>query len=259
MQYSDSQANRITAQSGQDLPFNFTYLVGNNNDKVTFPSLGAVLEMVAQNVFLDFTSGFSQYKKLVRDNVSKHWASPDALGYPQNFMSFGLSSIEFPVERVLNACSARLAARLVGWWSNPTPAPSAMSDLIRTEILPGLFLAETEHDHQIIDSISMGDNKKALCQGSGRLGSQHPQAAQRPQHSLREPAAVHLQRAGEVRPPTFMTAAPTPNGGATTSRKCGTTSAGSSPKSAKSCGKRCTRWWKTASGGPNSPGSFWKC
>lgn len=160
VQYSDSQSDRITAQTGQDLPFNFTYLVGNNNDKVTFPALGAVLEMVAQNVFLDFTSGFSQYKKLVRDNVRKHWASPDALGYPQNFMSFGLSSIEFPVERVLNACSARLAARLVDWWSNPTPAPSAMSDLIRTEILPGLFLAETEHDHQIIDSISMGDNKK---------------------------------------------------------------------------------------------------
>jgi hypothetical protein len=160
VQYSDSQSDRITAQTGQDLPFNFTYLVGNNNDKVTFPSLGAVLEMVAQNVFLDFTSGFSQYKKLVRDNVRKHWASPDALGYPQNFMSFGLSSIEFPVERVLNACSARLAARLVDWWSNPTPAPSAMSDLIRTEILPGLFLAETEHDHQIIDSISLGDNKK---------------------------------------------------------------------------------------------------
>lgn len=160
VQYSDSQSDRITTQSGIDLPFNFTYLVGNSNDKVTFPTLGAVLEMVAQNVFLDFTSGFSQYKKLVRDNVSKHWASPDAMGYPQNFMSFGLSSIQFPVERVLNACSARLAARLVDWWSNPTPAPSAMSDLIRTEILPGLFLAESEHDHQIIDSISMGDNKK---------------------------------------------------------------------------------------------------
>ena len=95
--------------------------MGNSNDKVTFPTLGDVLEMVAQNVFLDFSSGFSQYKKLVRDNVRKHWASPDALGYPQNFMSFGLSSIQFPVERVLNACSARLAAKLVDWWSNPTP------------------------------------------------------------------------------------------------------------------------------------------
>ena len=160
VQYSDSQSDRITSQSGLDTPFNFTYLVGNSNDKVTFPTLGDVLEMVAQNVFLDFSSGFSQYKKLVRDNVRKHWASPDALGYPQNFMSFGLSSIQFPVERVLNACSARLAAKLVDWWSNPTPAPAAMSDLIRTEILPGLFLAESEHDHQIIDSISMGDNKK---------------------------------------------------------------------------------------------------
>lgn len=159
-QYSDSAADRITAQTAQDTPFNFCYLVGNSNDKVTFPTLEAVLEMVAQNVFLDFTSGFSQYKKLVRDNVRKHWASPDALGYPQNFMGFGLSSIQFPVERVLNACAARLAVRLVDWWSNPTPAPSAMSDLIRTEILPGLNLAESDYDHQMLDSISLGDNKK---------------------------------------------------------------------------------------------------
>ncbi|WP_416665920.1 tubulin-like doman-containing protein [Egbenema bharatensis] len=159
-QYSGSASDRITTQSGRDVPFNFCYLVGNSNDKVTFPTLNSVLEMVAQNVFLDFSSGFSQYKKLVRDNVQKHWSSPDGLGYPQNFMSFGLSSIQFPIERVLNACSARLAGSLVNWWGNSTPAPSAMSDLIKTEILPGLFLAESEHDHQIIDGISMGDNKK---------------------------------------------------------------------------------------------------
>jgi hypothetical protein len=159
-QYSTSGSDRITPNSGRDTPFSFCYLVGNSNDKVTLPSVGSVLEMVAQNVFLDFSSGFSQYKKLVRDNIRMHWSSPDPLGFPQNFLTFGLSSIQFPVDRVLNACSARLARQVVSWWQNPTPSPSAMRDVIKTEILPNLKLAESESDHQMIDSISLGDNMK---------------------------------------------------------------------------------------------------
>ena len=159
-QYSTNPSDRISSQSSQDVPFNFCYLVGNSNDKVTFPSVSSVLEMVAQNVFLDFNSGFSQYKKLVRDNIRKQWASPDPLGYPQNFISFGLSGIQFPVERVLNACALRLAGQLITWWSNPTPAPTAMRDVIKTEILPGLRLAESDNEHQLLDSIGLGDNMK---------------------------------------------------------------------------------------------------
>ena len=159
-QYSANPSDRISSQSSQDVPFNFCYLVGNSNDKVTFPSISSVLEMVAQNIFLDFNSGFSQYKKLVRDNIRKHWASPDPLGYPQNFISFGLSGIHFPVERVLNACALRLAGQLITWWSNPTPAPTAMRDVIKTEILPSLRLAESDNEHQFLDSIGLGDNMK---------------------------------------------------------------------------------------------------
>lgn len=159
-QYSTSPSDRITSQSSQDVQFNFCYLVGNSNDKVTFSSLNSVLEMVAQNIFLDFNSGFSQYKKLVRDNIRKQWASPDSLGYPQNFISFGLSGIQFPVQRVLNACAFRLAGRLLTWWSIPTSAPTAMRDVIKTEILPDLRLAESDNEHQLLDSISLGDNMK---------------------------------------------------------------------------------------------------
>ncbi len=159
-QYSNNSSDRITNQSGQDVPFSFCYLVGNSNEKVTLPTVGSVLEMVGQNVFLDFSSGFSQYKKLVRDNIRMHWSSPDPLGFPQNYLTFGLSSIQFPVDRVLNACSARLARQVVQWWENPTPAPAAMRDVIKTEILPSLKLAESEHDHQLLDSIGLGDNGK---------------------------------------------------------------------------------------------------
>ncbi|MEH1788994.1 MAG: tubulin-like doman-containing protein [Nostoc sp.] len=159
-QYSSNASDRITSQSSRDVPFNFCYLVGNSNDKVTLPSLNSVLEMVAQNVFLDFSSGFSQYKKLVRDNIRKQWASPDSLGYPQSFIAFGLASIQFPIQRVLQACASRLAKRVVRWWENPTPAPGAMRDLIQTEILPSLNLSESDSQHQLLDSISLGNNMK---------------------------------------------------------------------------------------------------
>ncbi len=159
-QYSNNSSDRITTQSSQDVPFNFCYLVGNSNDKVTLPSLNSVLEMVSQNIFLDFSSGFSQYKKLVRDNIRKQWASPDSFGYPQSFIAFGLSSIQFPIQRVLQACASRLAKKVVIWWQNPTPAPGAMRDLIQTEILPSLNLAESDSQHQLLDSISLGDSMK---------------------------------------------------------------------------------------------------
>ncbi|AGY56819.1 tubulin-like doman-containing protein [Gloeobacter kilaueensis] len=159
-QYSTSPSDRIGDQASRDVPFNFCYLVGNSNNKVTFATLEAVLEMVAQNIFLDFSSGFSQYKKLVRDNIRKHWSSPDPLGYPQSFITFGLSSIQFPVERVINACASRLAGQVVRWWQNPTPSPTAMRDLIKTEVLPGLMLAESDNQHQLLDSLAMGDNSK---------------------------------------------------------------------------------------------------
>jgi hypothetical protein len=225
VQYSDSQSDRITSQSGLDVPFNFTYLVGNSNDKVTFPTLGDVLEMVAQNVFLDFSSGFSQYKKLVRDNVRKHWASPDALGYPQNFMSFGLSSIQFPVERVLNACSARLAGKLVDWWSNPTPAPAAMSDLIRTEILPGLFLAESSTTTRSSTASAWATTKSPTPKKSPTGWPAFASAATTSTFPLRTCNGSSPTSRRNI-PPTSTTPAPTPSAGATTFRKCGTTSPG---------------------------------
>lgn len=159
-QYSTNASDQISSQSGQDVPFSFCYLLGNSNDKVTLPTLESMLEMVAQNIFLDFSSGFSPYKKLVRDNIRKQWAAPDPLGYPQNFITFGLSSIQFPVERVRKACAFRLANRVVSWWANPTPVSTSMRDVVKTEILPSLQLTESDKEHQILDSISLSDNSK---------------------------------------------------------------------------------------------------
>ena len=75
-----------------------------------------------------------------------------------------------------------------------------MSDLIRHRDSAGAVSGGNRARPPDYRQHQHGRQQKALCQGSGRLGSQHPQAAQRPQHSLREPAAVHLQRAEKYAP-----------------------------------------------------------
>jgi hypothetical protein len=161
-QYSTSLSDRISTQAGKDTPFNFCYLVGNSNDKVNLKELKFVLEMVAQNIFLDFSSGFSQYKKLVRDNIRKHWSSNDKLDYPQNFVSFGLSSIQFPRERVRQICSAKLSKAVINWWQNDNPGSSSMRDIIQNQILVDLKLSESSSQSQLLDSLSTGVSQKTL-------------------------------------------------------------------------------------------------
>jgi hypothetical protein len=136
--------------------------VGNSNDKVNLKELKFVLEMVAQNIFLDFSSGFSQYKKLVRDNIRKHWSSNDKLDYPQNFVSFGLSSIQFPRERVRQICSAKLSKAVINWWQNDNPGSSSMRDIIQNQILVDLKLSESSSQSQLLDSLSTGVSQKTL-------------------------------------------------------------------------------------------------
>ncbi|MCL1493642.1 MAG: tubulin-like doman-containing protein [Pseudanabaena sp. Salubria-1] len=143
----------ITDRSGRDVPFRFCYLVGNTNPNYQIPDLGGVMDMVAQNIFLDFSSGLSQFKKTIRDNISQLLGAPDALGYPQSFMTFGLSAIQFPLNRVLDACASRLAGRVASWWANPNPTSVNMRDVVK-QSMRSLSLSEDDGNHQILDSIS---------------------------------------------------------------------------------------------------------
>ena len=143
----------ISDRSGRDVPFRFCYLVSNTNPNHQISELGGVMDMVAQNIFLDFSSGLSQAKKTIRDNIAQLLGTPDALGYPQSFMSFGLSAIQFPLNRVLDICATRLAGRVASWWANPNPTSVNMRDMVK-QTMRALSLSEDDGDHQILDSIS---------------------------------------------------------------------------------------------------------
>ena len=154
--YSDSLMDEIRSK---EPPFNFTYLVGTKNGESEF-KLAQIREAIAQNIFLDMTSDFAPHKRSIRDNIKRSWMQKDSKegrGYPKQFMSFGLSTIEIPISQIRASLANRLAKDLVNWWLNESAQlPPQMLELVRGDVLKRMRLTEKE----LIDDLSTAKDKK---------------------------------------------------------------------------------------------------
>jgi hypothetical protein len=142
-QFSKNLADEVRSNRA---PFDFTYLVGTKNGENDF-KLDQIREMIAQNIFLDLTSDFSPHKRSIRDNIKSAWAQadPGGRGYPKNFMSFGLSTIEIPIFQIRNSLCYRLSKDMVEWWLNEqVQLPADSMALIKTDILQRMRLTDVE-------------------------------------------------------------------------------------------------------------------
>lgn len=142
-QFSKNLADEVRSNRA---PFDFTYLVGTKNGESDF-KLDQIREMIAQNIFLDLTSDFSPHKRSIRDNIKSAWAQadPGGRGYPKNFMSFGLSTIEIPIFQIRNSLCYRLAKDIVNWWLNEqVQLPADSMELIKNDILKTMRLTDVE-------------------------------------------------------------------------------------------------------------------
>jgi hypothetical protein len=142
-QFSNSLTDEVRSKRP---PFDFTYLVGTKNGESDF-KLDQIRELIAQDIFLDLTSDFAPHKRSIRDNIKGAWAQadPGGRGYPKNFMSFGLSTIEIPIAQIRASLSNRLAQDLVSWWLNESvQLPPQMLELVRGDILKRMRLTEAE-------------------------------------------------------------------------------------------------------------------
>ncbi|MBD1896275.1 tubulin-like doman-containing protein [Coleofasciculus sp. FACHB-129] len=145
-QFSSGLVDEIRSKSA---PFDFTYLVGTKNGESEF-TLDQIREMISQNIFLDLTSDFAPYKRSIRDNIKGAWAQadPGGRGYPKNFMSFGLSTVEIPIAQIRTSLSDRLAADFIRWWLNesvqlpPNVLEMVQSDLKRMRLTEGELIAD---------------------------------------------------------------------------------------------------------------------
>ena len=174
-------------------PFDFSYLVGTKNGEAEF-NLDQLREMIAQNIFLDLTSDFAPHKRSIRDNIKGAWAQadPGGRGYPKNFMSFGLATIEIPIAQIRTTLANRLSSDLVSWWINESvPLPPNVMDLIQTDILKRMRLTEAEllndlsaaNDKSLVtelgswvnsirNEIATGDKLQCTYQGANLIGSE---------------------------------------------------------------------------------------
>lgn len=114
-------------ESKTDLPFDFCYLATNFNEQQAQFSKAALFELVAQNIFLEFTPGVAASKRAIRSNIAAH-GFPDLDGrlrQAQSFLSFGLATIEFPALRVEDCLAYRLAGEAMSYFSFRNAQPDS--------------------------------------------------------------------------------------------------------------------------------------
>ena len=155
-QYTSSPLDKVD-ESGS--PFSFCYLIGDQNKVVDSARITDLQEMVAQKIALEFTSNFARFAKSNRSNLEGVWqVTPrDPFGLPQNYLSFGLASVRFPVDRVRTALAARLGAELVGSWLNVQGEHRGSKEQFET------FLAK----HKWVETAHKAPFYDFMLQGSG--------------------------------------------------------------------------------------------
>jgi len=125
----DAQYPRLNrrVESKTDLPFDFCYLSTNFNEQQAQFSKAALFELVAQNIFLEFTPGVAASKRAIRSNIAEH-GFRDLDGrqqQAQSFLSFGLATIEFPALRVEDCLAYRLAGEAMDYFSFRNAQPDS--------------------------------------------------------------------------------------------------------------------------------------
>ena len=143
-QYQKDQTP-LSEDVGSKSPFTFCYLEDTHGPQ-THLDVGQLTGMVGNSIFLDLTSEFQRQKKSNRDNYSSFLIERDALGCPQSFVSFGLSSLYFPKDKIRIACANRMAKTIVEQWMTPIDRSTNIPSFAAQEWLKlGL---ETEHVKQ---------------------------------------------------------------------------------------------------------------
>lgn len=143
-------------------PFNYTYFIDSSNlarESVNFGNRDIVFNMVAENIFKDFTqSDFAGYKRGVRVNLDQYMVDLFAFRHlnenrdsiiDQRFItrygSFGMASIIVPADRIEQACAYKLAADVVDHWgslSNSAYNAASLTEEVLHRVMPEVGIYE---------------------------------------------------------------------------------------------------------------------
>jgi len=99
----------------EERPFNYCYLMDTNNGKALL-SRDGVFELMARNVYLEFTSKFAQWKAGQRVNLRARAEDADAKGCTTAFFAAGLSFFYYPASEAQDGVTYRLAREVAQEW-----------------------------------------------------------------------------------------------------------------------------------------------
>lgn len=117
----------ILPQSNEPIkrsPFDLCYLVGTENEKDIQLDLNALPSMIAHRIFLEFDTSDSSVAASVKGRLNSGALNRDidlidpfnGNKHSQNFSTFGLSTIQFPFDQVIELTSQRLVALMFEHW-----------------------------------------------------------------------------------------------------------------------------------------------
>lgn len=117
-------------------PFDVCYIVGPRNEANVEIALGAVPQMIAHFVHLCFDSSFSRDADSLLNNgrverTMRLWDPFTGSTHSQNFFTFGLSSIQYPIEQITEIFSYRIAADLFADWLRDRAIPGNVSQRVQ--------------------------------------------------------------------------------------------------------------------------------
>ncbi len=134
--FYDKNDPRSKIQSNGTPPFNFTFLVGRNtnNSRYQIKEKDKLFNIIAQKIAIEFSSTLAPKLKEKRDDFNFLLSQDDNYPRPnpQYYLTFGLSEIYCPIDRIIEINFARVSIALMQFWQfGSGQAPDSMS-LMRT-------------------------------------------------------------------------------------------------------------------------------
>lgn len=126
VKYPDSLHPEVVEM--HDYPYDLSYLVTVDVAKASVGGLRGFAELkrtLGQYIHAEAMTRMGEVADGRRNDISRFFAVPDIKGNSQRYMTLGISFLEYPVERVVKGCCARLLTQsLADWLKPPAEAPN---------------------------------------------------------------------------------------------------------------------------------------
>jgi hypothetical protein len=115
----------LTPNANQVVPFDFTYLLKPQGGVTNHEQMENV---ASEYIYNDIFSPSAAVRDGQRDNVRIHFRARDPLGFFPRLMTFGISTIAYPIEQIARACGSRLIVETLNYWYNLSGADTTRGE-----------------------------------------------------------------------------------------------------------------------------------